>query len=189
MNATLSIHFTRVKAHNGIEGNELADILTKEAAEDDGQLNIVHNRTPITTIATGLKKEGNTKWQRQRESTDKGALCRSCFPTTEQRLKLKIPITSEFTAIGSGHGKTKSYLHRSKLIDSAMCPCDEGAQSSQHLMYDCKILEFQTNTLKHQIKSSVGTWLTTSRDLIAKYSHAFSRFIRSVHFNKLQRNI
>jgi hypothetical protein len=84
MNATLSIHFTRVKAHNGIEGNELADILTKEAAEDDGQLNIVHNRTPITTIATGLKKEGNTKWQRQRESTDKGALCRSCFPTTEQ---------------------------------------------------------------------------------------------------------
>ena len=86
-----------------MEGNELADKLAKEEAEDDGELNIVYNRKPI--IATELKKEGITKWQRQWEITNKGALCRSFFPTAEQRLKLKIPITSDFTAIASGHGK------------------------------------------------------------------------------------
>jgi hypothetical protein len=144
----------------------------REAAEDDGERNIVYNRIPIT-IATELKNEGITKWQRQWESTDKRALCRSFFPTVDHRLKLKIPITSEFTAIVSGHGKTKSYLHRFELIDNPMCPCDEGAQSSEHLMHDCKILEFQRNTLKHQIKSSGGTWPTTNSDLIAKYSHTF----------------
>ena len=181
-----SIHLGWVKAHNGIEGNALADKLSKAAAEDDGELNILYNRIPITTIATELKKEGITKWQTQWESTDKGALYRSFFPTSEQRLKLKMSITSEFTAIASGHGKTKSYLHRFKLIDNSMCPCDEGAQSSEHLIYDCKILEFQTNILKHQIKSSGGTWLTTNSHLIAKYSHTFSRFIKSVDFNKPQ---
>jgi ribonuclease HI len=62
-----------VKAHIGIEGNELADKLAKEAAEADGELNIVYNRLPITTIATELKKEGIIKWQRQWESTEKGA--------------------------------------------------------------------------------------------------------------------
>jgi len=97
-----------------------------------------------------------------------------------------MPITLEFTAIVSGHGKTKSYLHRFKLIDNPMCPCDEGAQSSEHLTYDCKILEFQRNTLKHQIKSRRGTWPTKYSDLTAKYSHAFSRFIKSTDFNKLQ---
>jgi len=71
----------------------------------------------------------------------------------------------------------------------ALCPCDEGTQSSEHLIYDSKILEFQRNTLKHQIKSSGGTWPTTNSDLIAKYSHAFSRFIKSVDLNKLQQNI
>ena len=62
-----------MKAHIGIEGNELADKLAKEAAEDDGELNIVYNRIPITTIATELKKKVITKWQRQWESTEKGA--------------------------------------------------------------------------------------------------------------------
>jgi hypothetical protein len=96
-----------VKAHNGTEGNELADKLAKEGAENDGELNIVYNRIPIAMIAAELKKEGLTKWQRQWESTDKGALSRSFFLTVEQRLKLKIPITSEFTAIVSGHGGEK----------------------------------------------------------------------------------
>jgi hypothetical protein len=65
---------------------------------------------------------------------------------------LKIPVTLEFTAIVSGHGKTKSYLHRFKLIDNPMYPCKVGAQSSEHLIYDCEILEIQRKTMKHQIK-------------------------------------
>ena len=120
------------------------------------------------------------------EYTDKGELCRSFFPTVEQRLKLKMPLTPEFTVIVSGHGKTKSYLHRFKLIDNPMCPCTEGAQSSEHLIYDCKILEDQRKALKHQIKIRGGTWPTTNSDLVAKYPHAFSRFVKSIDFDQLQ---
>jgi len=68
------------------------------------------------------------------------------LPDSRTEIKLKIPITSGFTAIFSSHGKTKSYLHRFKLVDNPMCPCNEGAQPSENLIYDCKILEFQRNT-------------------------------------------
>jgi ribonuclease HI len=47
-----SIHFGWVKAHIGVESNELADKLAKETAEDDGELKILYNRIPITTVAT-----------------------------------------------------------------------------------------------------------------------------------------
>ena len=67
-----------------------------------------------------------------------------------------------------------------------MCPCNGGAQSSEHLIYDCKLLEIQRKTMKHQIKMSRGTCPTTNRELVAKYSHAFTGFIKSVDFYKLQ---
>jgi len=44
------------------------------------------------------------------------------------------------------------------------------------------------HTLKHQIKSCERTWPTTNSDLKAKYSHAFSGFIKSTDFTKLQYN-
>jgi hypothetical protein len=86
----------------------------------------VYSKIPITTVATNLKKEVLAKWQRQWETTEKGALCRLFFPTVEQRPKLRIPITLEFTGIVSDNGKIKSYLHRFRLIDNPMCPCSEG---------------------------------------------------------------
>jgi hypothetical protein len=70
-----------------------------------------------------------------------------------------------------------------------MYPCNKRAQSSEHLIYDCKILEKQRKTLKHQIKASSGTWPTTNCDLVTTYSHAFVRFIKLVDFCNLQENI
>jgi hypothetical protein len=134
---------------------------------------------------TELNKEGIIKWQRHWEGTAKGVLCRSFSPTVEQRLKVKLPITPEFIALVTGHGKTEPYLHRFKLTDSPTCPCDEGAQIPEHLIYACKILEFERSSLKQHIPSGGGSWPTTNSELVAKYLDAFSRFVKSIDFNKL----
>jgi hypothetical protein len=115
-----------VKAHTGIEGNEVADKLAREDAQDADDKNTVYARIQTASVAIKLKKEGIVKWQSQWESTEKGAICRSFFPSVEQRLKMKLHITPEVTAIVTGHGKTKSYLHRFKLTDNPTCPCNEG---------------------------------------------------------------
>jgi hypothetical protein len=76
-------------------------------------------------------------------STEKGGTCRSYFPRLEWRLIKKIPISPEFTAIVTGHGKIISYLHRLNLTDNPMCSCNEGQQTPEHIIYECNILEAQ----------------------------------------------
>jgi hypothetical protein len=117
---------------------------------------VVYDRIPISTIATRIKEEGLKKWQTQWERAEKGALCRSFFPPVEQNLKIRIPITPEFTAVVSGHGKTNTYLHRFKLTDNSMCPCDEGEQSVEHLIHACRILKPQRSSLIRHITTRGG---------------------------------
>jgi len=128
--------FKWVKAHIGIEGNETADKLAKEAAKQDENLYAVYSRILITAAASDIIMKGLEQWQQQWDTTVKGAECRSFFPKVEQRLKQKIPLTPEFTALVTWHWKTKSYLHRFKLTDDPRCPCNEGQQTPDHIIYD-----------------------------------------------------
>jgi len=68
-----------VKAHAGIEGNEVADTLAKDAAQDEKDRIYVCYRILISTIASRVKEEGLKKWQAQWEKAVKGAICRSFF--------------------------------------------------------------------------------------------------------------
>ena len=142
-----TIHFGWVKVHIGIEGNKEADRLAKEAAQDDDDQNMVFDRIPVTTVANEIYKKGLIQWQGQWNSTGKGATCRSFFAVLEQRLKLKISIAPEFTAIVTGHGETKAHLHRFKLAGNSTCPCNEGQQTTEYLIYECKNLQAQRSSL------------------------------------------
>jgi len=127
----------------------------------------------------------HTHTDRQWESTNKGSLCRSFFPSVEQRLQSNLPVSPEFTAIVSEHGKTKSYLHRFGILDNQTCPCKGGDQTPEHLIYHCNLLETQRGVMKQTIQKSRGTWPTTNKELITKYLGPFTTFVNSTDFNIL----
>ena len=114
------ITFTWIRAHVGHYGNELADKLAKEAAGKDA---VSYNSIPIREIAQQLRENSLKKWQLQWDRTTKAQTTRQFFPNIKDRLDTVTILTPNFTAFVTSHGKTKSYLHRFKILESPDCPC------------------------------------------------------------------
>jgi ribosomal protein L30/L7E len=142
------MHFGRVIGHAGVEGVELADRLSKEAAVEDGP--VVYDKIPREVIKTRGKKNGLRMWQEQWTNTWTGAVAKAFFPSVRNRLGQKVPVFQEFVTIITEHAKIRSYLHRLGLTDNPICPCEEEEQTTDQLMFQCNKLRNQRNEMLKQ---------------------------------------
>jgi len=60
---------------------------------------------------------------------------------------MKIDLSPNFTAMVTAHGKTKSYLHPFKIIQSPECSCANGDQTVDRLLFDCAKLDKEKEKL------------------------------------------
>jgi hypothetical protein len=81
----------------------------------------------------------------------------------------------------TGHGKTRAYLHRFKLLDLATCVCKKGDQTIDHLLYQCTLLQIHTELLERNILNN-GNWAASKQELITKNQNSFIKFINSIDF-------
>ena len=96
-----------------------------------------------------------------------------------------MPVTPETTAMISGHGKTRAYLHRFAIIDQPNCPCGAEQPTSEHLIYECALLRVEREELKREVVNRRGTWPTRNHELTGRHHVAFHKFIKSINFDNL----
>jgi len=116
--AKWTIEFSWSKVHAGNLGNELADRLAKDA-DSDKDIPVVFDTIPKTTLYSELEEEATLKWQEEWERCNKAAVTKQFFPNVRDRIHRRITINPNFTALVTGHGKTKSYLYRFKITQHA----------------------------------------------------------------------
>jgi len=122
-NQDWKIEFNWIKAHAGHHGSELADRTAKEATTNSDIE--CYKRIHKSTVRRELSDNSVIKWQGEWNYTTKGAITKTFFPKID-RLKLKINVTPNFTAMVTRHGNIKSYLYKYKIMDSPMCSCKRG---------------------------------------------------------------
>jgi hypothetical protein len=105
-------------------------------------------------VLSEISEHSVTKWQGEWDQTTKCAITKSFFPKIEDSLKLKINITSNFTTKVTGHGNIKSYLHKYGILDSPICFCKNGEQTAGHILFECKLLEQERDSLKAAVLRS-----------------------------------
>jgi len=169
------------KAHAGNRGNELADSLAKRAAANKN-IPESYKKIPKSVVMKDLEEESAKKWQRKWSQTTKGRNTKEYFPDVAESLKMKLQLTQNFTSIVSGHGKTRDYLHRFKIIEEPTCPCGKGDQTTDHIICACEKLTKERDRLK-KMTIRTNKWLINKRDL-RRYKE-FTKFINKIKFDKL----
>ena len=111
----------------------MADSLAKRVAANKNILES-YNKIPKRVVVKDLGGGSVKKWQRKWSQTTKGRNKKEYFPDASERLKMKLQLKQNFTAIVSGHGKTRDYLHRFKIIEEPTCPCGKGDQTIDHII-------------------------------------------------------
>ena len=97
---------------------------------------------------------------------------------------MTITTKQQLTTMLTGHGNTKAYLYRFKLITSPSCPCGKNDQTTYHLLYKCDLLKAQRQSLKLAIAKS-EVWPTSKNILISKHYKLFKSFVNSIPFDNL----
>jgi hypothetical protein len=166
----------------GQRGNELADHLAKEASRSEN-IEECYNRVPKSTISNELKEQCLKQWQNEWQRTTKGATTKSFFPIIVDRLKLRINPTSNITAIATGHGNIKTYLHKYKILENPKCSCNKGEQMVDHIIYSCNLQEQERDKLKAVITRS-EQWSVSKIKLVQKYYKNFKQFTDNIVLNK-----
>jgi hypothetical protein len=115
----------------------------------------------------------------------KGALTKTFFPTTKDRLTKRLLMNLNLSTVVTGHGKLRSYLYRFKTIDDPTCPCQMGSQSTEHLVRECTTLKKQRGTLKNGIRNVGGSWPLSNSELANGYTDIFQKFVNSINFEGL----
>jgi hypothetical protein len=104
-------------------------------------------------VMSQLTEQSLNQWQQEWPTTTKGAITKSFFPKIADRIKLTINATSNFSTMVRGHGYIKTYLDKYKIIQNTMCPCKQGDQSVDHVLFDCTLHEQERDKLKAVVKS------------------------------------
>lgn len=161
---TFQLQLVWVPGHMGIEGNEMADSLAKDAST--GTTTLLH--CPIRQLSAlphsqaaaraTFKKEVGSRWTTQWNASKHGKRITKFDPTppgkrvTRMYRGLSRPHGSILTQLRSGHVGLNKYLARIKAVDSPLCTHCQTTETVEHFLLGCRRF---TNE-RHDLRKNVG---------------------------------
>lgn len=130
-----------IKAHIGMEGNERADELAKEAALHSKR-RPDYELCPVSFVKRIIRTATIGEWNVRYSSGETASVTKSFFPNAVSAYAIarKTTPNSLTTQVLTGHGGFSEYLHRFKCKESPSCICDPSIpETVEHVLTDCPV--------------------------------------------------
>ena len=178
----VNVTYLWVPSHNGIQGNEIADDLVKNATRRncDPEISTVNLDLSLSEIKSIIKRHGLKIWQQQYISNSTGAFYKKCFPSIYNR---NIFNCSQIHRLQTGHCRLNSHMQRIGLHDTGLCSNCNVPEDVVHYHFVCSKYNHQRSILIKELKKlnvkftlqilfdpkatlSLSTFLKTSGEVI-----------------------
>ena len=155
----INIKFIWVPGHSNIDGNEVADRVAKDTANNP---NIPVSEMALNWTSTKpiLAEYFNRKWDREWvETTESSATTKMFFPTVASSHVLKhIYLPHSTIQILSGHSQLNSFLNLIQVVDDPLCACCNVNETTNHFLFHCPLYHSQRMKLKKSCKKACNVW-------------------------------
>ena len=155
-NVKIELNWT--PGHADIAGNEIADKLAKEAAEEAE--NMPEMVTPLTSIdiKKAVKDSCKIKWQKRLDVSQTGRHMFDFQPSVTAKKKTRGSITTQRikSQLRTGYCYLNGYLHSIGMKDSPLCTCGE-PESVKHYIEDCEQYVETRETLRARLFYGTGS--------------------------------
>nr|BAA07467.1 ORF2 [Bombyx mori] len=155
-NKTVALYW--IKAHAGLEGNERADQLAKEAALLSKK-SPNYDLCPVSYVKRIIRSGSLDEWNRRYRDSDRASVTKMFFPDAVAAYSTvrKMRITGHITQFTTGHGGFSEYLARFKCKGDPSCACEPGMpETVEHLLTSCPIFGKQRFELENKINKIVN---------------------------------
>ena len=171
-NPNNSIKFCWIPSHMGIQGNETADELAKEATKTPATESTL---LPYTDLFHKFKKEANdrTKVFLEHTALTKGVTFFKFYRHMQSRpwyidKKLNRKCIVTMNRCRANHYNLNASLARVNIVPQANCECDFEIQDLDHILWQCTLFDDQRKKFIDKLHKNNMQLLLNAGTLIAK---------------------
>lgn len=172
----MSVEISGTPGHADIKGNEYADQLAKEAAQDAKEKEDLPAVISIGDVKAAARESGTKKWQEMWEKSERGRNLYMYRPKVNHKVKHVFDssqgerITSQ---LRTGYIGLNEYLHKCSFKDCDKCECG-AIESVGHFLLHCPLYENARELMRQRLFEICGiAHLDLNLLLDAKYEEDF----------------
>jgi ribonuclease HI len=138
-----SVCFLWCPSHKGIEGNECADRLAKDAVST-GEPSMLS--AEVHGLLSELRESKRALWQERWDTESTGRYTFSLLPQVPseswfRHVDLPRSVIVTNSRIMLNHNRLNCHLNRFNIVESALCSCGEDYETVDHVLWCCPLRE------------------------------------------------